>query len=93
MIADEGGSNWQLWFAEAGKILQVLVGLPGRTGRVLTTVERGELNVQAPLLEIRTGQLEHSVGRINGGLAFAALLVAGNGDGDSRGPGPPRPAR
>ena len=44
---------------------------------MLSTIERGELNVQTPLLEMRVKQLERSVGRINGGLVFAALLVAG----------------
>ena len=77
LISDEGGSTWQTVLAEGTKIFQVLVGLPGRTDRVLSTIERGELNVRTPLLEMRVKQLERSVGRINGGLVFAALLVAG----------------
>ena len=77
LIADEGGSNWQMWLAEATKILQVLVGLPGRTDRVLTTLERGELNVQTPLLNLHVRRLDQSVNRMTWGLVFAALLVAG----------------
>jgi len=77
LIADEGISNWQTWLAEATKIFQVLIGLPGRTDRVLSTLERGELNVQTPMLDMRVRQLERSVSRLNGGLVFAALLVAG----------------
>jgi predicted unusual protein kinase regulating ubiquinone biosynthesis (AarF/ABC1/UbiB family) len=77
LISDEGGSNWQTWLAEGTKILQVLIGLPGRTDRVLSTIERGELNVQTPLLDLRVRRLERAVRSINGGLVFAALLVAG----------------
>ncbi len=77
LISDEGGSNWQTWLAEGTKILQVLIGLPGRTDRVLATIERGELNVQTPMLDLRVRRLERGVRSINGGLVFAALLVAG----------------
>ena len=77
LISDEGIGNWQTWLAEATKIFQVLVGLPGRTDRVLSTIERGELSVQTPMLDLRVRQLERSVSRINVGLVFSALLVAG----------------
>ena len=69
--------TWQTWLAEGTKIFQVLIGLPGRTDRVLSTIERGELNVQTPMLDLRVRRLERAVGSINGGLVFAALLVAG----------------
>ena len=77
LITDEGTSNWQTWLAEATKIFQVLIGLPGRTDRVLTTLERGDLNVQTPLLNLQVRRLDRSVNRMTGGLVFAALLVAG----------------
>ena len=77
LITDEGGSTWETVLAEATKIFQVLIGLPARTDRVLATLERGELSVRTPVLDMRVKQLERSVGRINGGLVFAALLIAG----------------
>jgi predicted unusual protein kinase regulating ubiquinone biosynthesis (AarF/ABC1/UbiB family) len=77
LISDEGGSTFKTVLAEATKIFQVLIGLPGRTDRVLSMLERGELNVRTPLLEMRVKQLERSVSRINGGLVFGALLIAG----------------
>jgi len=77
LIADETGANWQTWLAEATRILQVVIGLPGRADRVLSAAERGELSVQTPLLDRRIRQLERSIGRLNGGLVFAALLIAG----------------
>ncbi|MCE5190212.1 MAG: AarF/ABC1/UbiB kinase family protein [Actinomycetia bacterium] len=77
LIADEGTSTFQTIVAEATKIFQVLVGLPARADRVLTLIERGELNVQTPVLDLRVRRLERSVSRIAGGLVFAALLIAG----------------
>lgn len=77
LVSDEGGSTFQTILAEATKILQVSVGLPARTDRVLTMVERGELNVQTPLLNLRVRQLSRSMNRIAGTLVFAAMLIAG----------------
>jgi predicted unusual protein kinase regulating ubiquinone biosynthesis (AarF/ABC1/UbiB family) len=77
LVSDEEGSTFQTVLAEATKIFQVAVGLPGRADRVLTLMERGDLNVQTPLLTMQVRRLERSVNRISGGLAFAALLIAG----------------
>jgi len=77
LVADEGTSNWQTWLDEAGKIFQVLIGLPGRTDRVLTMIERGNLTVQMPLVNRQVVYLEQSVNRLSGGMVFAALLVGG----------------
>ena len=77
LISEEGGSTFKTVLAEATKIFQVLVGLPGRTDRVLSTIERGELNVRTPLLDMQVRRLDRSVNRLSGGLVFAALLVAG----------------
>jgi predicted unusual protein kinase regulating ubiquinone biosynthesis (AarF/ABC1/UbiB family) len=77
LVADEGISNWQTWLDEAGKIIQVLIGLPGRTDRVLTILERGELNVQTPQLNRQVMFLEGALNRLVGGLFFTGLLVAG----------------
>jgi len=77
LVADEGISNWQTWLDEAGKIFQVLIGLPGRTDRVLTILERGELNVQTPHMNRQVMFLEQSVNRLSGGMVFMALLVGG----------------
>ncbi len=77
LIADEGISNWQTWLDEAGKIFQVLIGLPGRTDRVLTMIERGGLTVQTPQVNRQVMHLEQSVNRLAGGMVFAAMLVGG----------------
>jgi predicted unusual protein kinase regulating ubiquinone biosynthesis (AarF/ABC1/UbiB family) len=77
LIGGEGGPGWETWLEEGTKILQMLVALPGRVDRVLTTVERGELSVQTPMLDLRIRRLERSVGRMTSAVLFAALLVAG----------------
>jgi predicted unusual protein kinase regulating ubiquinone biosynthesis (AarF/ABC1/UbiB family) len=77
LVSDEGTSTFQTVLAEATKIFQVLVALPGRTDRVLTIMERGELSVQTPMLDLRVRRLERAVGRVSGALVFAALLVSG----------------
>jgi len=79
LISDEDGdsSTFQTILAEGGKILTTAIGLPARADRVLTQVERGELSVQTPMLDLRIRRLERTVGRIASALVFAALLVAG----------------
>jgi predicted unusual protein kinase regulating ubiquinone biosynthesis (AarF/ABC1/UbiB family) len=77
LVADEGISNWQTWLDEAGKIFQVLIGLPGRTDRVLTMIERGDLTIQTPQTNRQVMFLEQSVNRLSGGVVFAAMLVGG----------------
>jgi predicted unusual protein kinase regulating ubiquinone biosynthesis (AarF/ABC1/UbiB family) len=77
LVADEGISDWKTWLDEAGRVLTTLIALPGRTDRLLTTVERGELEVRTPQLDRRAMHLERSVNRVAGGVVFAGLLVAG----------------
>ena len=77
LVSDEDTSTFQTVLAEVTKIFQVAIGLPGRTDRVLTLMERGDLNVQTPLLNLQVRRLERSVNRIVTGLVFAALLIAG----------------
>lgn len=77
VVSQEGTSNWRTWLDEAGKILQILITLPGRTERVLTQMERGELSVQTPQLNRQVMFIEKSLNRLVGGLVFCGLLIAG----------------
>jgi len=72
-----GGGGFEGLLAEGSKLLKTTVGLPGRADRVLTQVERGELAVRTPLLDLRIRRLERSVGRASSALVFSALLIAG----------------
>jgi predicted unusual protein kinase regulating ubiquinone biosynthesis (AarF/ABC1/UbiB family) len=77
LITDEGGSTWDTIVTEGGKILQQVIALPARAERVLSQVERGELNIQTPMLDLRVRMLNRSVRRIGTTVVFAALLIAG----------------
>ena len=77
LIADEGTSNWKIWLDEALKIFQVLISLPARTDRVLTTIERGDLAIQTPVLNRQVMYLEGSLNRLTGSVIFSALLIGG----------------
>jgi predicted unusual protein kinase regulating ubiquinone biosynthesis (AarF/ABC1/UbiB family) len=77
LISEEGGSTFDTILSEGTKILQTVVALPGRADRVLSQIERGELGVQTPMLDLRIRRLERGVGRVTTALVFAALLVAG----------------
>ena len=73
----DGGSQWDVFFDEAGNLFKTLLAIPGRTERVLGRVERGELNVQMPMVNIQISYLERSLNRLTGGIVFLGLLVAG----------------
>ncbi len=78
LVGDDGGGfSWQTIAGEGGKVVQTLVALPGRADRVLTTIERGELSVRTPLVELRLRRLDRSLNRMTAAVVFAALLVAG----------------
>ena len=78
LVGDEGGgSPWQTITSEGGKLLQSLVALPGRAERVLPTVERGELAVRTPMLDLRIRRLDRTMNKATYAVIFAALLLAG----------------
>jgi len=74
----DGGSQWDIFIDEAGALAKTLIALPGRTERVLGRIERGELNVQMPMVNIQISYLERSLNRLTGGIVFLGLLVAGS---------------
>jgi len=77
LAAEEGGSDWKTWLDEIGNIAKLLVALPGRVDRVMAQVERGDLKVQAPLLNLQMSSLERSINRLTGVIVFLALLLSG----------------
>ncbi len=79
LVSDEkeGSSIFDTVLDEAGNLFKLLLALPGRTDRVLTLVERGELNVQMPLVNRQIAYVERAVNRLTGVLVFVGLLLAG----------------
>jgi predicted unusual protein kinase regulating ubiquinone biosynthesis (AarF/ABC1/UbiB family) len=78
LVEGEAGSSWWDTFSdEAGSLFKTLIAFPGKAERVLTRIERGELNVAMPLVNIQISYLERSMNRMTGGIVFLALLIAG----------------
>ncbi|MCL4268081.1 MAG: hypothetical protein KJZ72_00985 [Anaerolineales bacterium] len=73
----EGGSFFDTFLDEAGGLLKTLIAIPGRAERVLGRIERGQLNVEAPLVNLQISYLERSLNRLTGGIVFLGLLIAG----------------
>jgi predicted unusual protein kinase regulating ubiquinone biosynthesis (AarF/ABC1/UbiB family) len=77
MLVEEGTSNWDIWLDEIGDLARELIALPAQTGRVLSRLERGELNVNTPQVSRQMFHLESAVNRLTGSIMFAALLIGG----------------
>ena len=77
MLTEEGTSNWDVWLDEIRELARELIALPAQTGRVLSRLERGELNVNTPQVSRQMYFLESAVNRLTGSIMFAALLIGG----------------
>ena len=77
LVAEEGVSNWETWLDEIGNLLKELIALPSQTGRVLSRLERGELNVNTPQVGRQIFHLESAINRLTGSIIFAAFLFGG----------------
>ena len=77
LVRDEGVSNWDVWLNAIGELVKQLVSLPLQTGRVLTRLERGELNVNVPQVNRQIFHLEGAVNRLTGSILFAAFFFGG----------------
>jgi predicted unusual protein kinase regulating ubiquinone biosynthesis (AarF/ABC1/UbiB family) len=77
LVMEEGISNWEVWLDEIGDLIKQLISLPAQTGRVLTRLERGELNVNVPQVNRQIYHLESAVNRLTGSIMFAAFLFGG----------------
>lgn len=79
LMADEAGGAfpWDKLVSGGTRLAQSLAALPGRADRILTTIERGDLTVRTPMLDLRVRQLNRTMGRLTAAVVFAALLVAG----------------
>ncbi len=77
LMEEEGGSNWRVVLDTLGEIVKTLAALPSQAGRVLGTIERGELSVQSPELARRIGRLENAINRLGASMVFSVLLLGG----------------
>jgi predicted unusual protein kinase regulating ubiquinone biosynthesis (AarF/ABC1/UbiB family) len=77
LVKDAGVSSWEFWLDQIGEFVKQLVALPAQTGRVMTRLERGELNVNTPQVNRQIYHLESAVNRLTGSVVFAAFLFGG----------------
>jgi len=77
LVKDAGVSSWEFWLDQIGELVKQLVALPAQTGRVMTRLERGELNVNTPQVNRQIYHLESAVNRLTGSVVFAAFLFGG----------------
>jgi len=77
LVAEEAGSSWRVWLDEAGRLAQVLFFLPSRVNSLVDRMERGDLTVRGPQLELQVSRLERSFERLIFVLIFAVLLLGG----------------
>jgi len=77
LVKEAGVSNWEVWVDEIGELVKQLISLPSQTGRVLTRLERGELNVNVPQVNRQIYHLEGAVNRLTGSILFAAFFFGG----------------
>jgi predicted unusual protein kinase regulating ubiquinone biosynthesis (AarF/ABC1/UbiB family) len=77
LVKEAGVSNWEVWLDEIGELVKQLISLPTQVGRVLTQLERGELNVNVPRVSRQIYHLEGAVNRMTGSIIFAAFLFGG----------------
>lgn len=77
LVADEVGSNWEVWLDQIGDLVKELAALPSQTNRVLTRLERGELAVNTPQVNRQLYHLESALNRLVASVVFAAFLFGG----------------
>lgn len=77
LVKESGATNWEVWLDEIGELVKQLIALPSQTGRVLTRLERGELNVNVPQVNRQIFHLEGAVNRLTGSIVFASFLFGG----------------
>lgn len=77
LLKSEVTGNWEMWWGEIEILLRSLISLPRRLDDMLSQVERGELQVQAPAVESHLANIEKNLRGLTGAVLFAALFIGG----------------
>ena len=77
MIEEEGGSALDMLLDQVGEFVKALVAVPDQMSRVLTSLERGQLTLNMPLVNRQIYHLEGAVNRLVGSLLFSAFFFGG----------------
>ena len=68
-------SNWEGWLDEIGELVKELIALPAQASRVLTRMERGELNVNMPQVNRHLSYVEGAMNRVAGRVDLRGVYV------------------
>ncbi|GAB4531682.1 MAG: AarF/ABC1/UbiB kinase family protein [Anaerolineales bacterium] len=77
LIEEEHKRGWEGLRQEWSSIEKSLVHLPARLDALLQQVEQGKIRTRNPELSAQVMRLERAIGRLSGGIVFAALLLGG----------------
>lgn len=76
LVESDGGSKWQTLLDELGKMLQLVLALPGKTDSLISRMEQGRLEVRTPSLTREVQRLERSQRKTAGVVVFGAFLLS-----------------
>jgi predicted unusual protein kinase regulating ubiquinone biosynthesis (AarF/ABC1/UbiB family) len=76
LVESDGGSKWQTLLDELGKMLQLILALPGKTDSLISRMEQGRLEVRTPSLTREVQRLERSQRKTAGAVVFGAFLLS-----------------
>jgi predicted unusual protein kinase regulating ubiquinone biosynthesis (AarF/ABC1/UbiB family) len=77
LVKSEVTGNWELWWGEIETLLLSLIAIPRRMDTLLSQMERGELQVQAPKLQGQLEGIEKNLQGLTGAILFMALFIGG----------------
>lgn len=78
LIAEEtGGRNLEFWLGELVSLIQAMLVVPKRMDAVFSKIEKGEVAVRVPKIEMYFYRLEWAMRQMVGALIFIALLLGG----------------
>ena len=76
-VTEDGASATASVTTELTRAAQLALKLPGRADRVMTQLERGEIGVRTPRLDLRVRSLERAVRRQTTAVVGGAVLITG----------------
>ena len=77
LIAEEASPLWEVYMEKLGGVVRSLFAVPKQAESVLSQIEKGELVLRVPELEVQAARLELAVKRLAGGVVFGAFLLGG----------------
>jgi len=77
LVAEDAPSLVEGYVQKLGDVVRTLFAVPKQAETVLTRMEKGELVLRVPELEVRAERVEIALRQLTGGVVFAAFLITG----------------